>query len=102
MISRGYTLVDDNIIKIDGILFGIEICLDHARKTLAENLMKFHDYRSMISSSVVQEQIITSAGLQIMYSAVASGGAVFLQDGGYNAETQVFTPQDLSSPFTTV
>jgi hypothetical protein len=75
--KRGSTLVDDNLIEIDGIRIGIEICLDHRIGALWNNLQKKHD------SQLVDVQLITSAGMSIERgpNPVVPGGVVYLTDG---------------------
>jgi len=62
----------------NGIWIGIDICLDHSRGRLVENLKKNRQ-------QYVDIQIITSCGMQITDSAVAArtGGWVINCDGEY-------------------
>lgn len=84
----GFRIQDGNEFKMDGIRIGLEVCLDHAKKEL------------LTTSQGVQVHLITSAGMQIQWSAVPSPdeegtayGPVFLQDGGAEgAHSQFLCP----------
>jgi hypothetical protein len=56
------------IFTMDGITFGIEVCLDHDKQRLSQ-------------SDGIQIQLIPSGGMEITYSAVIPGGLVFNVDG---------------------
>jgi len=75
--TKGWEVVDYNYFTVDHIRFGVEICLDHAQRSLQKSLQ-----REELDPDGVQVQIITAAGMNIQYSAVPGGGPVILQDGG--------------------
>lgn len=66
------------IFEHEGIVFGIDICLDHSKQRLFNFLSKYPD-------SYVDVQIITSCGMSIRENAVIAkaGGTVFNCDGEY-------------------
>jgi hypothetical protein len=75
--KRGTTLVKDNLLEIDGIRIGIEICLDHRIGALWNTLRKNR------ASQLVDVHLITSAGMSIERgpNPVVPGGVVYLTDG---------------------
>ena len=75
--ERHIQLVTDNVIDLDGLKIGVEICLDHRMGSLWENLKQHH------KSKLVDVQIITSAGMAIERgpNPVVPGGVVYLSDG---------------------
>ena len=75
--ERGTYIVPDNVIYVDGLKIGIEICLDHRMGVLWDNLQQHHD------SELVDVQIIASAGMAIERgpNPVVPGGVVYLSDG---------------------
>jgi len=75
--KRGYKIVEHNVVEIDGIRFGIEICLDHRMGQLYNNIEMHEDGR------LVDVQLITSAGMAIERgpNPVVPGGVVYLCDG---------------------
>ena len=83
--EKGYDVVMDNIFSLNGIVFGIEICLDHSCGALKNNLKK----RGMEG---VAQQIVTSAGMtiQTQNAAVVSGGTIVLQDGLGGSRSQAY------------
>jgi len=69
----GFDLQENsNIFHSDGIKFGMEVCLDHAKEMLRWELGP---------DVTVDVHLITSAGMSIGWSG-AKKGPVFLQDGG--------------------
>lgn len=56
--QRNITIVEDNVLDIDGIRIGIEICLDHRLGALWNQLQK-------TGEDLVDVQLITSAGMAI-------------------------------------
>ena len=77
MKMREVEIVSDNVIHMDGLTIGIEVCLDHRMGALWDNLQKYHD------SELVDVLVITSAGMAIERgpNPVMPGGAVYLCDG---------------------
>jgi len=75
--KRNVTVITDNYLEIDGIKFGIEICLDHRMGALWNNLRTRH------GSSLVDVQLITSAGMSIERgpNPLKPQGVVYLSDG---------------------
>ncbi len=59
------------IFTIDGISFGLEICLDHLNRRLT-------------GATGVQIQLVPSAGASLVYLACVPGGIAFNVDGGGN------------------
>lgn len=77
LMDRNSTLVTDNVIELDGLRIGIEICLDHRVGTLWNKLRTEHQ-------DLVDVLVITSAGMAIERgpNPVVPGGVVYLSDGG--------------------
>ena len=77
MKKRQTKIVPDNVIDLDGLKIGVEICLDHRMGSLWDNLQQHH------KSKLVDVQIITSAGMAIERgpNPVVPGGVVYLSDG---------------------
>jgi hypothetical protein len=71
-------LIHDNVIELDGLRIGIEICLDHRLGVLWNDLLTKHD------AKLVDILLITSAGMAIERgpNPVVPGGVVYLSDGG--------------------
>lgn len=71
------------IFDYKGIWFGIDICLDHSRQRLVNQLRKYPD-------NFVDVQIITSCGMEIRENAVTAkhGKWVFNCDGEYMLNNQ--------------
>ena len=75
--NHGWEIVSDYpILRVDGLLIGLEICLDHSEGILAKINMP------------VDVHVIISAGMDIAYgpSTVKTGGNVFLVDGRSNTQ----------------
>ena len=74
--SRGIKLLNNNIIDVDGIRIGIEICLDHKMGLLWDTLRQ-------TDGDLVDVHLITSAGMQIEYgpNPIVPGGVTYLSDG---------------------
>jgi hypothetical protein len=72
------TLVQDNVIVVDSIRIGIEICLDHRLGVLWNNLLSKHHGKGL-----VDVLLITSAGMAIERgpNPIVPGGVVYLCDG---------------------
>jgi hypothetical protein len=70
-------LVQDNVIDVDGVRVGVEVCLDHLKGLLWSKLQENND-------DLVDVLLITSAGMAIEFgpSPVAPGGVVYMTDGG--------------------
>jgi hypothetical protein len=74
---RGTELVEDNVIQVDGIRVGLEICLDHRLGVLWESIQS-------TGQALVDVQLITSAGMAIELGPnpiKPGGGVVYLTDG---------------------
>jgi len=79
--ARGTRLVrDGNLIVVDGIRIGIEICLDHRMGVLWNNLQTAGGN----GGDLVDVQLIVSAGMAIERgpNPIVAGGVVYLADGG--------------------
>jgi hypothetical protein len=76
-VSRNTTLIRDNVIELDGLRIGVEICLDHRVGTLWNTLRTKHH------GELVDILLITSAGMAIERgpNPVVTGGVVYLSDG---------------------
>jgi hypothetical protein len=74
--NRTEQIVEDNIIEVDGVRIGIEICLDHREGALWSSLKKRGE-------GLVDVQLVTSGGMTIErgLNAIAPGGVVYLSDG---------------------
>jgi hypothetical protein len=70
-------LVQDNVIDVDGVRVGVEVCLDHLKGLLWSKLQQNND-------DLVDVLLITSAGMAIEMgpSPIAPGGVVYMSDGG--------------------
>jgi hypothetical protein len=75
--SRDAKLIENNVMEVDGIRIGVEICLDHKKGLLWENLQK-------TNGDLVDVLLITSAGMAIEYgpNPIVPGGVVYMTDGG--------------------
>jgi hypothetical protein len=74
--SRGIKLMRDNIIYVDGIRIGIEICVDHKLGVLWDTIQK-------TGGDLVDVHLITAAGMVIEFgpNPVVPGGSVYMSDG---------------------
>ena len=74
--SRNVTVITNNILEMDGLRIGLEICLDHRMGTLW-NHIKTHKL------PLVDILLVTSAGMAIERgpNPVVPGGVVYLCDG---------------------
>jgi hypothetical protein len=88
--NEGFTLDDvDDVFVMDGIRFGVEVCLDHFQGVLKDQ-----------TSRPVQVHLVTSAGMKIYTdngvtydtSTASFCGPLFLQDSGKHGGTQYFCP----------
>lgn len=72
----------DNLIRWDGLLMGIEVCLDHWKRSVAAGI---EELQSLFPREVefVDLQLVTSCGMSITAAAVAvdDGDLVLLTDG---------------------
>jgi hypothetical protein len=77
-LARNTSIVHDNVIELDGLRIGIEICLDHRLGVLWNDLLSRHH------SDLVDVLLITSAGMAIERgpNPVVPGGVIYLSDGG--------------------
>ena len=74
--KRNITLITDNILELDGIRFGIEICLDHRMGALWNHIQSYQ-------LPLVDVLLVTSAGMAIERgpNPIVPGGVVYLSDG---------------------
>lgn len=72
-----WEFTDNDMFSIGGVLFGLEVCLDHS------NAVLYHAMKndSVVPGGGVQVQLITSAGMALTYNAVPDGAPEYLQDG---------------------
>jgi hypothetical protein len=92
--SGGTKLVQDNIIEIDGVRVGLNICLDHRLGLLWESIQS-------TGQALVDVQLITSAGMAIELGPnpfKPGGGVVYLTDGKASSAACVRT--DTTEPLT--
>lgn len=76
--QRGTKIVEDgNLIEVNGIRIGMEICLDHRMGVLWDAL------KTKYNSKLVDVQLIISAGMAIERgpNPIVPGGVVYLTDG---------------------
>jgi len=96
--KRGSHFVDGNILEIDGIRIGLEICLDHARSVLWDQLLdekngttstKVFDrdgedgHVSVEEDDLVDVHLVVSAGMTLERgpTPIKRGGVAYLTDG---------------------
>jgi hypothetical protein len=74
--KRNVTIVEHNVLEIDGIRIGIELCLDHRLGVLWDTLQRRGE-------DLVDVQLITSAGMAIERgpTPLRPGGVAYLTDG---------------------
>mmetsp|Transcript_49569 Transcript_49569/g.131661 ORF Transcript_49569/g.131661 Transcript_49569/m.131661 type:complete len:441 (+) Transcript_49569:94-1416(+) len=92
--DMGFQTATDNMFTVQGVLFGLEICLDHFQAVLHTNMEK----KGLLPGGGVQVHLITSAGMSITYGLTPFGAPEFLQDGGEGARSQIGTGQPLLQP----
>lgn len=75
---QSYDFDGNSIFELDGITFGLEVCLDHAEQRLRKSPNK-------VGQNQIQIQLVPSAGMEICANAVVAmkGGLVFNCDGSY-------------------
>jgi hypothetical protein len=90
--NEGFTIDDvDDVFMMDGIRFGVEVCLDHKNGVLKKQSQ---------STGPVQVHLVTSAGMKIeidknaVYDEKSNSfcGPVLLQDAGSNKGTSYYCP----------
>ena len=93
--DRQTNLVKDNILEIDGLTIGLEICLDHRMGTLW-NHIKSHRL------PLVDILLVTSAGMAIERgpSPIVPGGVVYLSDGEASSAACMRTDNHIFHPET--
>ena len=91
--ARGTKLVEGNVIEVDGLRIGIEICLDHRLGVLWSQLQNTGD-------PLVDIQLVTSAGMAIERgpNPIKSGGVVYLTDGEASSAACIRTGNDPFDP----
>ena len=102
--SRNTRLIENNIIDIDGIRIGLEVCLDHKKGLLWNHILQetnhetknsnnnnhnnnnnnHNNYHDRYPPHLVDVQLITSAGMAIEFgpNPIVPGGVVYMTDGG--------------------
>ena len=75
--KRNVILIRDNVVELDGLRIGVEICLDHRLGVL------WNDLKTKHHGELVDVLLITSAGMSIEHgpNPVVPGGVVYLSDG---------------------
>ena len=89
--QRNITIVRDNVVELDGLRIGIEICLDHRLGVLWNHLKTKHQ------AELVDVLLITSAGMAIEDgpNPIVTGGVVYLSDGGASSAACMRTDDSL-------
>eukprot|EP00241_Pyramimonas_parkeae_P001825 CAMPEP_0114244466 /NCGR_PEP_ID=MMETSP0058-20121206/11351_1 /TAXON_ID=36894 /ORGANISM="Pyramimonas parkeae, CCMP726" /LENGTH=436 /DNA_ID=CAMNT_0001357401 /DNA_START=222 /DNA_END=1532 /DNA_ORIENTATION=+ len=73
-------LEDDCLVRVGGISFGLEICLDHRNRRLIKN----EATRKYQHNRPVEVQLVISAGMSLIDRSVVvnrKGGLIFINDG---------------------
>ena len=85
------TIVKENVIVIDGLRIGIEICLDHRLGVLWNNILTHHH-----GTALVDVLLITSAGMAIERgpNPIVPGGVVYLCDGSASSAACIRSHDD--------
>jgi hypothetical protein len=75
-VTRGTELITNNVLEMDGLRIGVEICLDHRVGTL-------WNYLKTNREPLVDVLLVTSAGMAIERgpNPIVPGGVVYLSDG---------------------
>jgi hypothetical protein len=91
--SRDAKLIENNVMEVDGIRIGVEICLDHKKGVLWENLQKTNE-------ELVDVLLITAAGMSIEFgpNPIVPGGVVYMTDGGATSAA-CWRPSEDTKPF---
>ena len=81
--TAGIRVVKDNVFEVDGLLVGVEICLDHNRGTEVFGSRTALEQKIDELKTTVDVQVIASAGMSIEWGpvAVTRDGPVFMADG---------------------
>lgn len=76
---RGTAMIENNILEIDGVRIGIEICLDHRLGSLWTNLGQ----EAATEETLVDVLLVTSAGMALERgpNPIRRGGVAYLTDG---------------------
>lgn len=91
--SRDVKLIENSVIEVDGIRIGVEICLDHKKGVLWENLQNTNE-------DLVDVLLITSAGMAIEFgpNPIIPGGVVYMTDGAASSAA-CWRPSEDTKPF---
>ena len=92
-VSRNITLITNNILELDGLRIGLEICLDHRMGTLWNHIKTHH-------LPLVDVLLVTSAGMAIERgpNPVVPGGVVYLCDGDASSAACLRTDDHVFHP----
>uniref|UniRef100_A0A8J9X1F2 Uncharacterized protein n=1 Tax=Phaeodactylum tricornutum TaxID=2850 RepID=A0A8J9X1F2_PHATR len=98
--NRNTVLVEGNVIELDGLRIGVEICLDHRMGSLWRSIQAQNPRGAIDNDNLVDVQLIVSAGMSIERgpNPVRTGGVVYLSDGEASSavclrtDTGVFDP----------
>lgn len=84
----------DNLVYWDGMMVGLEVCLDHSQQVLVNAM---NNLRFSVGPDVPPPdlQLVTSCGMDLVDQAVAvrNGGLVFLTDGMSHAGSGLQEPE---------
>jgi hypothetical protein len=77
MKKKNMKIVSDNVLDVDSLNIGLEICLDHNMSALWDNLQESYH------SELMDLHIVTSAGMSIQRgpNPVIPGGVTYISDG---------------------
>jgi hypothetical protein len=92
--QRGVQIIEGNVFELDGIRFGMEICLDHRMGVLWDKLQQDN-------GDLVDVHLITSAGMSIERgpTPLRPQGVVYLTDGEGSSAACQRTDHDVYDPF---
>lgn len=92
--SRVSTLLDTNVWELDGIRFGVEICLDHRLGSLWSTLQAQHN--PVHERHLVDVLLVVSAGMALERgpNPLRKGGVAYLTDGEASSAACLRSPMD--------
>lgn len=96
--NRGIALIENNVLELDGIRFGVELCLDHMMGTLWASLQATSGGGS---PELVDVQLISSAGMDIQSgpTPLVPGGVVYMSDGEASSAACIRPPNALKDGY---
>merc|ERR1711879_92001 len=72
----GYTLLHDSVFRIERLCFGVELCIDHKRQRLQQEL-----HQCFGKNATVDVQLVLTKGLHMHNASIATEGSVYYTDG---------------------